>query len=77
MERLGYVTPTIMVTLLISGGAVPAITQDLGPELTFIALGIFFGIPAGALMALSAEAVSAGNRGPGLGAFFIPGTMSA
>ena len=47
-----------------------AIAQGLAPELSFIALGIFFGIPAGALMALSAEAVSAGNRGPCLGAFY-------
>jgi len=71
MERLGHVTPAIVVTLLISTGAALAIAQGLAPELLFVALGIFFGIPAGALMALSAEAVSTGNRGAGLGIFYL------
>jgi len=33
-------------------------------------LGIIAGLPAGALIALSAEAVSHENRGPGLGIFY-------
>ena len=70
LELLGHVAPSIAVTLLVSAGAIVAISQGMAPEVWFIVLGIFSGIPAGALMALSAEAVSAGNRGPGLGIFY-------
>jgi MFS family permease len=42
MERLGHVTPAIVVTLLISTGAALAIAQGLAPELSFVALGKFF-----------------------------------
>ena len=70
LELLGHVTPSIAVTLLVSAGAIVAISQGMAPEVSFVVLGIFLGIPAGALMALSAEAVSADNRGPGLGIFY-------
>jgi MFS family permease len=40
------------------------------PEASLIFMGIIAGIPAGALMALSAEAVSRENRGPGLGIYY-------
>ncbi len=70
LEVLGHVTPAIATTLLVSAAAIVAISQGMAPEVSFIVLGIFVGIPAGALMALSAEAVSAENRGPGLGIFY-------
>ncbi len=70
LETLGHVTPAIAVTLLIGAGATVAISQGMAPEVSLILLGIFSGIPAGALLALSAEAVSADNRGPGLGIFY-------
>jgi MFS family permease len=40
------------------------------PKACLVFLGIIAGIPAGALMALSAEAVSRENRGPGLGIYY-------
>jgi len=70
LEASSHVAASIAVTLLIGAGAIVAISQGMAPEVWFIVLGIFAGIPAGALMALSAEAVSADNRGPGLGIFY-------
>ena len=70
LETFGHVTPAIAVTLLIGAGVTVAISQGMAPEISLILLGIFSGIPAGALLALSAEAVSADNRGPGLGIFY-------
>ena len=67
---MGHVTPAIAVTILIGAGATVAISQGMAPEVSLILLGIFSGIPAGALLALSAEAVRADNRGPGLGIFY-------
>ena len=70
IEVLGHVTLSITVSLLLAAGAIVAIAHGLAPELSFVLLGLFAGIPGGALMALSAEAVSADNRGPGLGIFY-------
>ena len=70
LEVLGYITPSIVVTLLVSVGAIVAISQAIAPEVSFVVLGVAADIPGGALMALSAEAVSADNRGPGLGIFY-------
>lgn len=70
VEMLGYITPTIVVCYLITAGAMLAIAQGLAPEFSYILAGLCFGLPAGAVMALTAEAVSSGNRGPGLGIFY-------
>ena len=40
------------------------------PEASLLAFGFFGLIPAGALMALSAQAITPDNRGPGLGVFY-------
>ena len=47
-----------------------AVSQGIAPEVLCVAFGVIAGIPAGALMALSAQALSADNRGPGLGIFY-------
>jgi MFS family permease len=70
MEVLGHVTSTIFAMLLIASAGMLAIAYNMAPEITFVVAGIFFGIPAGALMSLSSEAVSPDNRGPGLGIFY-------
>lgn len=70
VEMLGRVTLSIVICHFIAALAMLAISQGLAPELSFVIAGIFLGIPGGALMALSAEAVQPENRGPGLGVFF-------
>ena len=70
VEMLGHITLSIVISHFIAALAMLAIAQGLAPELSFVLAGIFLGIPGGAHMALSAEAVRPENRGPGLGIFF-------
>ncbi|MBC8242300.1 MAG: MFS transporter [Alphaproteobacteria bacterium] len=70
VEMLGHITLSIVIFHFIAALAILAIAQGLVPELSFVLAGIFLGIPGGALMALSAEAVRPENRGPGLGVFY-------
>lgn len=70
IELFGYVTLSIVCTLLLSVAAVIAISQGLAPEVSFTMLGIVFGIPAGAIMSLTAETMTAEHRGPALGIFY-------
>lgn len=70
LEVYGHITLSIIVTLTLGAIATVLIAQGVLPTASFIALGIFVGIPAGALMALSAQAVSPANRGPGLGILY-------
>jgi predicted MFS family arabinose efflux permease len=70
LEVFGWINISIVVTLLASTAVMMALSQGIAPEVLCIAFGIVLGIPAGALMALSAEAVSPDNRGPGLGIFY-------
>ncbi len=70
VEMLGHITLSIVVCHGIAALAFLAIAYGLAPELSFVIAGIFLGIPGGAIMALTAEAVSPENRGPGLGIFF-------
>lgn len=70
LELVGYITPAMLGSLTVSGLALGAIPTGLAPEAMLIAVGIFLGLPAGALMSLSAEAVTPDNRGPGLGIFY-------
>ncbi|MFP6704949.1 MAG: MFS transporter [Alphaproteobacteria bacterium] len=70
VEMLGHITLSIVISHFIAVLAMLAIAQGLAPELSFVLAGIFLGIPGGAHMALSAEAVRPENRGPGLGIFF-------
>ncbi len=63
---------TLVLVALLLGSAATLVVVAMGtlPEATLIVLGIISGIPAGALMSLSAEAVSRENRGPGLGIYY-------
>lgn len=70
LEVVGYITPAMLVGFAVSGLATVAITTGVAPEAALITVGIFLGLPAGALMSLSAQAVSPDNRGPGLGIFY-------
>lgn len=70
LEVFGWITTSIVVTLSTAAVAMATVSQGIGPEALCAAFGIIAGIPAGALMALSAQAVSTENRGPGLGIFY-------
>jgi MFS family permease len=70
LEVFGWVTVSTMVALSLAAVAMVAVSQGIAPEVLSVAFGVFAGIPAGALMALSTQALSADNRGPGLGIFY-------
>lgn len=70
MGRLANVTPAITVTMLLAALSTLSLVQGLAPALTLIAFGLVAGLPAGALMSLTAQAVTPDNRGPGLGIFY-------
>jgi len=70
LQSLRRVTPALATLLLGSAAMLVVVASGTWPEASLIVLGIVAGIPAGALMSLSAEAVSRENRGPGLGIFY-------
>jgi MFS family permease len=70
MDVIGHVTLLIVASMSLAMAAMVSIVFGLFPEWSFVAFGLFFGIPGGALLALSAEAVSPDNRGAGLGIFY-------
>lgn len=70
LQSVKRVTPALVALLLGSAATLVVIAGGTWPEASLIVLGIIAGIPAGALIALSAEAVSPENRGPGLGIFY-------
>ena len=70
LGSIGYITTAITLSLLTAAGLIIAVSYAIAPLAIFILLGIVAGVPAGALMSLSAEAVRPENRGPGLGIFY-------
>ncbi len=70
MEKFGYVTLTIAVFLLIAAGCTVLLFQGMAPAAMFVLIGLAAGIPGGALVALTSEAVTPANRGPGLGIYY-------
>ena len=70
LEVLGWVTFSIVTTLGAAAAIMVAIAYSIAPEILCIAFGLVAGIPAGALVALSSEALSSEHRGPGLGIFY-------
>jgi predicted MFS family arabinose efflux permease len=70
LEVLGWVTFSIVATLTAGAAIMTAIAYGLAPEVLCFAFGLIAGIPAGALIALSSEALTAEHRGPGLGIFY-------
>ncbi|HSG75242.1 MAG TPA: MFS transporter [Burkholderiales bacterium] len=70
LQSTRHVTLALAALLLASSAMLVVITTGTLPEAGLVLVGIISGIPAGALMSLSAEAVSRENRGPGLGIFY-------
>ena len=70
MEVFGWVTVSIIGTLVAATAILVGLSQGMAPVVLCIAFGLIAGIPAGALVALSSEAVSPDHRGPGLGIFY-------
>jgi predicted MFS family arabinose efflux permease len=70
LELFGWITISIVVTISVGAAVMVAVSQGIAPQVLCAAFGLIFGIPAGALMALSVQALSADNRGPGLGIFY-------
>jgi MFS family permease len=70
METFGYVTPALSLFLLLAAGITVLLFFGIAPPAMYVSFGLAAGIPGGALLALSSEAVTPANRGPGLGIFF-------
>jgi len=70
MQSVKRVTPAIVVLSLVSSAILVFLASGKWAGASLIALGIVGGIPAGAIMALTAGAVRRENRGPGLGVFY-------
>jgi MFS family permease len=70
IEVVGFVTPTMLVSLSLAAIIVLVVPLGVAPAALCVAFGLFVGVPGGALMALISEAVTAENRGPGLGVFY-------
>ena len=70
VEYIGQVTLVIVVMMGATGVTMLLLANAVSPELTISVMAIVFGIPAGAVMSLSSEAVHVSNRGPGLGIFY-------
>jgi predicted MFS family arabinose efflux permease len=70
LEVLGHVTLVIVTTLVAGAAIMVAIAYGIAPHVLCLAFGLIAGVPAGALVALSSEALTPDNRGPGLGIFY-------
>ena len=70
LEVLGWVNTAVVATLTAAALIMVGIAYGLAPEMLCIAFGLIGGIPAGVLVALSSQAVTPDNRGPGLGIFY-------
>ena len=70
LQSSRHVTPGLVACLLGASAILVVLIAGSWPRTSLVLLGIIAGIPAGALMSLSAEAVRRENRGPGLGIFY-------
>jgi predicted MFS family arabinose efflux permease len=70
LEVFGWITLSIVATLSAASLLMVGIAYGIAPEFLCIAFGLTAGIPAGALVALTSEAVTPQNRGPGLGIYY-------
>ena len=70
LEIFGWITVAIVVTLGTASALMVGIAYGIAPEVMCLAFGLFVGIPAGALVALTSEALTPQNRGPGLGIYY-------
>lgn len=70
LEVFGWITVSIVVTLSTASALMVGIAYGFAPGVLCLAFGLVVGIPAGALVALTSEALTAENRGPGLGIYY-------
>lgn len=70
MEKFGYVTPGIAGFLLLAASCACVIFKGWAPAAMFVLFGLAAGVPGGALLALTSQATTPDNRGPGLGVFY-------
>lgn len=70
MGKLVDVTPAITVAMLLATAFAFGLAWGVPPVAALIAFGLVAGMPAGALMSLTAQAITPDNRGPGLGIFY-------
>jgi predicted MFS family arabinose efflux permease len=70
LQSSRHVTPGLVACLLGASAILVVLISGSWPRSSLVLLGVIAGIPAGALMSLSAEAVRRENRGPGLGIFY-------
>jgi MFS family permease len=70
MEKFGYVTPGIAGFLLLAAGCACVLFMGWAPAAMFVLFGLAAGVPGGALLALTTQATTPANRGPGLGVFY-------
>ena len=70
MEKFGYITLAITVFLSLATASIVLLFFGVIPAAMFVLFGLTAGVPGGALMALTGEALSPANRGPGLGIFY-------
>ena len=69
-ERIGFTNAMMLVFSLVTGAALFLLPYLPFPIGLSILVGLSIGPPAGALVALPTQALSAENRGPGLGIFY-------
>jgi len=70
LEVFGWITTSIVITLGLASLLMVGIAHAILPEVSCFAFGLLAGIPAGALVALTSEALTPENRGPGLGIYY-------
>ena len=70
MEKFGYVTLSLSVFFILAALCILLLFLGVAPVAMFVLFGLTAGVPGGALLSLTSEAVTAGNRGPGLGVFY-------
>ena len=70
VEKSGYVTPGIAGFRLLAACSAWAIFIGRAPAAMLLLFGLAAGVPGGALLALTSQATTPANRGPGLGVFY-------
>ncbi len=63
LEVFGWITTSTVVSLSAAAAVMVAVSLGIAPEALCVVFGLIAGVPAGALLALSAQALSADNRG--------------
>jgi predicted MFS family arabinose efflux permease len=70
LEVFGWITVSIVATLGAATALMVGIAYGIAPEFLCAGFGLLAGVPAGALVALTSEALTPENRGPGLGIYY-------